>query len=342
MREFISLLMLLVEQIRTIMREDRLQVWIDLVKMVLVVLVGFFLSNTLAFAVALPLVNFDLEIITQLLSDPLNFPETRTVLMILQGVTALGLFVITPLVYIYWIDKTLSLRGLFKNNGTHLFPLLLASVAIAIIEMPAITWIGKWNMEIDFPDFMDSFEQWAKLQEDKLKDLTIFLTEFRSFGQFVLGFIVIGVLPGIGEELLFRGVLQNKLKQLLGNAHIAIWLAAIIFSAFHLQFYGFVPRMLLGALFGYLYYWSGNLIYAMVAHFANNGFTVLMMYLYQQNHIELDIDKQEVPSDAAFLSLILTALLVLVFYSMASKANSSLSKITPSEDLDTNGQSYGQ
>jgi membrane protease YdiL (CAAX protease family) len=180
---------------------------------------------------------------------------------------------------------------------------------------------------------MDSFEQWAKLQEDKLKDLTIFLTEFRSFEQFLLGFIVIGILPGIGEELLFRGILQNKLKQLLGNAHIAIWLAAIIFSAFHLQFYGFVPRMLLGALFGYLYQWSGNLIYAMVAHFVNNGFTVIMMYLYQQNRIALDIDKQEVPSDAAFLSLILTALLVLVFYSMASKANPSLGTLTHSKDL---------
>ncbi|SFF53793.1 CPBP family intramembrane glutamic endopeptidase [Thermoflexibacter ruber] len=315
------------------MQEDRLQVWIDLVKMVLVLLVGFFLSNTLAFVVVLPLVNFDLEAITQLLSDPLNFPEIRPVLMIMQGVTALGLFVITPLIYIYWIDKTLSLKGLFKSNGTYLVPLILASIGVAIIEMPAITWIGKWNMEVDFPDFMDSFEQWAKLQEDKLKDLTIFLTEFRSFEQFLLGFIVIGIIPGIGEELLFRGVLQNKLKQLLGNAHVAIWLAAIIFSAFHLQFYGFVPRMLLGALFGYLYQWSGNLIYAMVAHFVNNGFTIMMMYLYQQNHIEIDIDKQEVPSDAALLSLILTALLVLVFYSMASKANPALKKITYSKDL---------
>jgi len=315
------------------MQENRLQVWVDLLKMVLVVLVGYFLSNTLAFVVVLPLVNFDLEAIAQLVSDPLNFPETRIVLMILQGVTALGIFVITPLIYIYWIDKTLSVKGLFQKNGNYLIPLLLASVAIAIVEMPAITWIGKWNMEIDFPEFMDSFEQWAKLQEDKLKELTLFLTEFRSFEQFLLGFVVIGILPGIGEELLFRGVLQNKLKQLLGNVHIAIWLAAMIFSAFHLQFYGFVPRMFLGALFGYLYQWSGNLLYAMIAHFVNNGFTVIMMYLYQQNHIELDIDKQEVSSDAAILSLILTALLILVFYSIASKANPLLEKLTHSESL---------
>jgi hypothetical protein len=315
------------------MQENRLQVWVDLLKMVLVVLVGYFLSNTLALVVVLPLVNFDLEAIAQLVSDPLNFPETRIVLMILQGVTALGIFVITPLIYIYWIDKTLSVKGLFQKNGNYLIPLLLASVAIAIVEMPAITWIGKWNMEIDFPEFMDSFEQWAKLQEDKLKELTLFLTEFRSFEQFLLGFVVIGILPGIGEELLFRGVLQNKLKQLLGNVHIAIWLAAMIFSAFHLQFYGFVPRMFLGALFGYLYQWSGNLLYAMIAHFVNNGFTVIMMYLYQQNHIELDIDKQEVSSDAAILSLILTALLILVFYSIASKANPLLEKLTHSESL---------
>jgi uncharacterized protein len=296
------------------MQEDRLQVFFSLVKLILVVLVGFFLSNLLALLAVIPFVGFDLELIAKLLENPMNFPETRTALMVMQGAAALGIFVITPIIYLKFLDDTLSFNDLFKNKAIYSVVLLFLTVMMTIVEMPAITWIGKINEGIAFPEFMSGFENWAKVQEDKMKELTIFLTEFRSFGQFLIGFVVIAILPGIGEELLFRGIIQNKIKQLAGNVHIAIWVSAIIFSAFHLQFYGFLPRMLLGALFGYLYYWSGNLLYAIVAHFVNNGFTIVMMYLYQQNKVDLDIEGQETPMDVALLSCVLTILLLFAFY----------------------------
>ncbi len=120
-----------------------------------------------------------------------------------------------------------------------------------------------------------------------------FFTAFDSSGDFLLGVVVIALLPAIGEELVFRGMLQPELFRATGNHHAAIWISAIIFSAFHLQFFGFVPRMLLGALFGYLYVWSGNLLIPMLAHFVNNGFSVLMMYLYQKGTIPIDLDAPE-------------------------------------------------
>jgi membrane protease YdiL (CAAX protease family) len=108
-----------------------------------------------------------------------------------------------------------------------------------------------------------------------------------------LGVFVIALLPAIGEELVFRGMLQPELFRATGNHHAAIWISAIIFSAFHMQFFGFVPRLLLGALFGYLYVWSANLLIPMIAHFVNNGFSVLMMYLYQKGIITVDMESPE-------------------------------------------------
>ncbi|MEL7006274.1 MAG: CPBP family intramembrane glutamic endopeptidase, partial [Bacteroidota bacterium] len=95
----------------------------------------------------------------------------------------------------------------------------------------------------------------------------------------LVAIIVIAVIPAIGEEIVFRGMLQNELHTASKNAHVAIWVSAIIFSAIHMQFFGFFPRLLLGALFGYLYYWSGNLIIPILAHFINNGFSLVLVYL---------------------------------------------------------------
>ncbi|MCU0392976.1 MAG: CPBP family intramembrane metalloprotease [Thermoflexibacter sp.] len=299
------------------MQEDKLAIFFSFIKLLTTLLVGFFLSNFLAFIVVLPFINFDLGLINLLLLHPKDYPELRTALMILQGITALGIFVLTPLFYIKFVDKSLSLSYLFKERAFYYFPLFFLTILLTIIEMPIVSWIGKWNEGLDFPAFMDEFETWAKVQEDKLRDLTLFLTEFHSFGDFLLGLVVIAILPGIGEELLFRGILQNKLKDWLGNIHVAVWVGAIIFSAFHFQFYGFVPRMLLGAIFGYLYVWSGSLWYPILAHFTNNGFTVLMMYLYQHRKVELNIDTQEIPIDLAMLSLVISITLVFLFYKIS-------------------------
>ena len=126
-----------------------------------------------------------------------------------------------------------------------------------------------------------------------MEELTKYLTEFESTGYLLAAIIVIAVIPGIGEELLFRGFLQNLLKRIFKNDHAAIWIAAILFSAIHFQFYGFVPRMLLGALFGYLYYWSGNLLYPIIAHFINNFVSLIALYVYQKGLTNIDVESTE-------------------------------------------------
>ena len=95
-----------------------------------------------------------------------------------------------------------------------------------------------------------------------------------------------------------------------GSVHVGIWLAAALFSAIHLQFYGFVPRMLLGALFGYLYIWTGNLWVPMLAHFFNNGFAVVMMALNKQKITTIDLEANDiVPLPVALFALVISAVL---------------------------------
>ena len=136
--------------------------------------------------------------------------------------------------------------------------------------------------------------------------LTKYITDFDSFSEFLMGILVIGVFAGLGEEFLFRGVVQPKLHAYTGNAHLGIWITAFIFSAIHLQFYGFFPRMLLGAIFGYLYLYSGSLIYPIVAHILNNAVTVILVYLNKLGKLEFNIEETEqVSVPIALLGLVI-------------------------------------
>ncbi len=143
-------------------------------------------------------------------------------------------------------------------------------------------------------------------------------------GELIIALFVIAVLPAIGEELVFRGLIQNELKRLTQNVHVAIWVSALLFSAFHLQFFGFVPRLLLGALFGYLYYWSGNLSMAVLAHFTNNAVAVFSLYYYQQGTLEYNAESTEAfPLSVILTSGVFTSLLLLYFRNFYKTHDSS-------------------
>jgi membrane protease YdiL (CAAX protease family) len=103
--------------------------------------------------------------------------------------------------------------------------------------------------------------------------------------------LTIAVIPAIGEELIFRGILQKKLDEQLKNPHLAIWLAALIFSAIHMQFQGFLSRMLLGGILGYMYHWTGNLWVPIFAHLVNNAVQIIGQYFFQKGMIETNIDR---------------------------------------------------
>jgi membrane protease YdiL (CAAX protease family) len=195
------------------------------------------------------------------------------------------------------------------------FTIILITATIVIFSMPLNAVIVEWNKDIRLPSFLSELEEWAMNKEAVLQEVTLFITDFDNHWEFIFGLLVVAVLPGIGEELLFRGLMQPKITKLTGNVHAGIWITALIFSFFHFQFYGLIPRMLLGALFGYLYIWSGNLIVPMIAHFVNNGFTLLMIYLNKLEVTSMDIESTEVvPTSMILFSILVTAFLLFAFY----------------------------
>ena len=247
---------------------------------------------------------------TEFIEDPTSVENGKNAMLLIQGFTAFGTFILVPVFFSLTRDHRFPDVGL---TGVEVAPVIYVSLLIVAFMM-VNAWFIELNASITLPESLRGIEEWARNLEYRAEVLTQQLTEMDSFGYFLAALFVIAVIPGVGEELLFRGIVQNKLKLLTGNIHVAIWVSAVIFSAFHFQFFGFIPRMLLGALFGYIYYWSGSLFLAMLAHFIQNGFTLFMLYLYQNDLIQYDIDNTEaVPLYSVAIFTVISALLIYQF-----------------------------
>jgi membrane protease YdiL (CAAX protease family) len=253
---------------------------------------GFiFIGPIIGFFLSIPFFEGSITDQIQKMADPVGYPEFRLPLYIMQGsATLIGLGLL-PSLFWFSIERK-GIASWFAGKKVYGL-MLITTLAMTIAFMVTNSVFIDWNAHLSFPESMKGFEEWARSYEERAEELTKYMTNFSSMGEFLLAFVVIAILPAFGEELVFRGMLQPQLFRATKNIHVAIWTTAILFSAFHLQFFGFVPRMLLGALFGYLYYWSGNLLMPMFAHFVNNGFSVLMLYLNQKGVSEMDMESTE-------------------------------------------------
>lgn len=156
------------------------------------------------------------------------------------------------------------------------------AILLMLVSMPFMSWMVALNEAAALPQGMHELECWLKEQEQTMALRTETLLNTSQAGILLLNVLIMALLPAICEEVLFRGVLMNWLHKMCGNMHVVIWLSAIIFSACHMQFYGFVPRMLLGAAFGYMVWWTGSLWTSVLAHFMNNIMVVIAAYGYHK------------------------------------------------------------
>ncbi|MDE5813952.1 MAG: CPBP family intramembrane metalloprotease, partial [Muribaculaceae bacterium] len=161
-------------------------------------------------------------------------------------------FILPPLLIWKMQFKTSPLNSMGGEDAPT-WRWFLIMLLIYFAAMPALNQIVFWNQEVHLPESMSGFEDWCRRMEKLAEDQTSGLLDSTDISTTVMNIFVIGVLTGIGEEFFFRGGLQRILTYCKVNHHVAIWTTAIVFSALHFQFFGFVPRVLLGALFGYLY-----------------------------------------------------------------------------------------
>jgi len=268
----------------------------------MVVILGFIIVGPIL-GLAISSAFYQGDLLSDLTST--NFqPGFLLAILTMQGVVTLIGLILFPIIHLTQLEHK-SVRAFFPSQKQLGFILILVA-GIGLTFPISISPLAEWNMNFQFPEFMSGFEAWAKQEEDRLAKLTAAITDFKSTGELMLGILVVALLPAIGEELVFRGMIQRELWRGTGNVHIAIWVSATIFSAIHMQFYGFIPRLCLGALFGYLYYWSDNLLLPMFSHFFNNAFAVVMVYL---NHLEItDVNLED--GDAAPVQYIIVSVVL--------------------------------
>lgn len=188
---------------------------------------------------------------------------------------------------------------------------LLFLIVAIVVAMPAMNYIIDWNESIRLPESMSDIEQMLRQYEDMAKTTTDNLTKGKSFGGILVLILTVGCLTGFGEEVFFRGMFTRLIIDKPCNKHIAIWIGAFLFSLMHFQFYGFVPRMLLGGFFGYLMVWSGSLWLPIIAHAINNSLAIVSIYLCEQNILPVRLDEIGCDSISLFIvSLALTAVLI--------------------------------
>lgn len=243
-------------------------------------------------------------------TNPYYMPAQRILLIAQQ----IGLFLIPALLLAKTEGQKTDVFYGFKKPET---ALLLIVVLLMICAMPILEWITQLNQEMVLPDAFKGVEKWMKEAEDQGMKTTIALLKMDHIGMLIINLGMIALLPAVAEELMFRGGLQRAFGRMFQNPHIAIWFSAFIFSAIHMQFYGFFPRLFLGATFGYLYFWSGSLWYAIFGHFINNGYAVCMAWYMQKNNIPLsETDKT---MDIAWYGYIISVVLTFFLFKYFKK-----------------------
>ncbi len=218
----------------------------------------------------------------------------------------------------------LGLRPI-KYLGLNILPhlALLSMIAfIVMFFMPLVNITHQLNASLDLPDALQWLEDWIRRGENDANSILLRVLQMGSVGALLLNLLMIGVLPALGEELFFRGMVQKFASRAWANPHIAIIFTAFFFSFIHFQFFGFLPRMLLGIMFGYLYFWTNSLWYPIFAHLIYNGSQVIMAYQLQLQEgaeaLSMDPSGVDIPLTTLLLSTVVFFALMAFYQRLAS------------------------
>jgi membrane protease YdiL (CAAX protease family) len=227
--------------------------------------------------------------------EPVFYDLSNTTLLLslklMQLVSVLIVFALPAFLFAQFFTNE---KASFLKLNFRVKPItLLLSGLLFIVALPLINGLAILNEVIPLPEFLSSMEAWMKTAEENAKVLTEAFLQMNGIGDLLINMLVVAFAAAFTEELFFRGALQTTLQKVTKNKHLAIWIAAILFSAMHGQFFGFIPRAVLGAVLGYLYLWSGSLWVPIFGHFINNGFAVLMSYYIQQGVVSKEIENMD-------------------------------------------------
>lgn len=209
--------------------------------------------------------------------DSLNF------IRVMQVFQSVFIFLVPALLCAYLFNED-GCQYLKIKKAVNLKVLIYSIILIVAIQ-PLISFTGYYNKMMTLPESLSELEQSMQAMENSAAALLERLMADHSPDVVIANFIVIAVAAGITEEFFFRGSLQQLVKKICHNRHVTVWITAFIFSFIHFQFYGFIPRMLLGALLGYIFLWSGNLWIPVIVHTLNNALSVALYYKFHSTPV---------------------------------------------------------
>ncbi len=255
----------------------------------------------------------DMMTLSSYITNPPN-NKVRAFVYFYQFFNQLGVFFIPVLFFLFFVtDNMGNYLGLTGSpKGISIFIALL----MIYIILPFVNYLTEINAGFHLPHSFIKIEQWMQNSERQADQITTMFLSVKSTGGLFLNLFIIALIPAFGEEILFRGVIQRLSTEWTHNTHLGVIIAAFLFSALHMQFYGFLPRFALGLMLGYLFVFSGNLWLPIVAHFINNASSVIIFYLHYNGFIKIKMEDFGATSNGFYIvgSLLMTLWLFSILY----------------------------
>lgn len=272
------------------------------------------------------------------MSDPAGWDYSDPALLtFIRGMLVIqffGLFVVPSFLFAYFTDpKPLDYLGLKAPVKNFYY---LAGALALVVALPLVDWLGAINRNVDFPGSMEGWM--VKSEEDAARQIE-FLLKRNTITDLLINLVVVAVFAGVGEELLFRGVLQRLLIRIFHSPLVGIVVVAFIFSAIHFQFFGFLPRFVLGIVLGYIYWYSGSLWPAIIAHFVYDAVAVIAVHF---NPALLENNEATLFTDGAnwlYGSISLVLVMGIMWY-MKKESDITFEKFYADDDSETPGDPF--
>lgn len=237
---------------------------------------------------------------------------STSLLKIIQLLSQIFTFIIPP--FIFFKINHFNTKEFLGINYRPQLTIWLCALLILLISIPLIDWLIEVNSKMALPDSMRLIETWMQEMENKSTELTYRFLNTDKIGGLIANLFIIAIIPAIGEELMFRGCIQKLLTTKMRSPHLAIIITAIIFSAAHFQFYGFLARMVLGLILGYCFFYGRNILIPIIIHLTNNSIAIISQFvLYNSGSLSSVQDNTPSYSNIylAIISLLLVVALIL-------------------------------
>ena len=243
-------------------------------------------------------------------------PDYVAASKLIQILGSIGTFILPAFLFSYLFEGDLFSYYQFRNP-TGMVPMLLI-ILMMISVIPFINYMAEINLKMEIP--IRALDKLLRSLESTAEEMMVAFTATKSIAGLLVNLLMIGVIAAVGEELIFRGLLQRLLIDMVKNVHLAILFTALLFSAFHFQFFSFLPRFILGVILGYMMFYGRSIWYPILAHFVNNAMGVIYYYFNARGSADdmlEEIGTSTLIPVAAVISLALFLLFGVLWYKQA-------------------------